>query len=198
MFADEEYQLGYGWVFPVAATVETVRFNIGVGAAKVECAQAGRSLPAFFARFVEQHPALRRMAAHAISRTKPVGYPVSLAEAHAEVAPGRVLKIGDAANLTDPLTGEGIASALLSGRLAAQAIHETATAAQAAARWQGAYDQTFAPDFRVALRLRRLLATTTAKNAAVWVLGRTPSFARRFHEALSGTLRYRDLLPFHF
>jgi flavin-dependent dehydrogenase len=38
------------------------------------------------------------------------------------LAGGRALFVGDAACATDPLTGEGIAQALLTGRMAAQAI----------------------------------------------------------------------------
>jgi flavin-dependent dehydrogenase len=194
MFADRSYRLGYGWVFPVAAGGETVRFNVGVGAAKTECAAAGRSLPAFFDSFVRQNDMVRRMSERALEKTKPIGYPVALA------TPGRlrvrdgILKIGDAANLTDPLTGEGIGSAIVSGMLVAGVIDTTRDVADAERAWQRVYDDIFAPDFRVALRLRRLLTTTPAKNTALWILGRTPSLARRFHEALSGTLRYRDLL----
>jgi len=44
---------------------------------------------------------------------------------HAYVPRGRVLLAGDAAGLVDPLTGEGIHSALISGQAAAAAILET-------------------------------------------------------------------------
>jgi flavin-dependent dehydrogenase len=41
---------------------------------------------------------------------------------HAYVPQGRVLLVGDAAGLVDPLTGEGIHSAVVSGQAAAAAI----------------------------------------------------------------------------
>ncbi len=47
---------------------------------------------------------------------------------HAYVPSGRVLLAGDAAGLVDPLTGEGIHSALVSGQAAAAAILETVSA----------------------------------------------------------------------
>jgi menaquinone-9 beta-reductase len=194
MFADPEYRLGYGWIFPVGIGRDTLRLNVGVGAAKTECAAKGRSLPAFFDRFTRQHPLLRRLRERAVEMSRPAGYPVALAEGGTQVATGGRLRIGDAANLTDPLTGEGIAAAITSGLLVARAITLTPDASGAERLWQQLYEDAFAPDFRVALRLRRMLTSTWAKNAAVWALGRTPRLARRFHAALSGTVRYRDLL----
>jgi flavin-dependent dehydrogenase len=41
---------------------------------------------------------------------------------HAYVPQGRVLLVGDAAGLVDPLTGEGIHSAIVSGQAAAAAV----------------------------------------------------------------------------
>jgi menaquinone-9 beta-reductase len=194
MFADRVYRLGYGWVFPVAVGDSTIRLNVGVGAAKAECAAAGKSLPAFYHAFTREHPLLRALSWRVVAQSRPVGYPVALAEGRSRVTRGGVLRVGDAANLTDPLTGEGIATALASGRLAAHAIATTGDVHAAAASWQRLYEEALAPDFAVACRLRALLTSTPAKNAAMWVLGRVPRLAHRFHDALSGTTRYRDLL----
>lgn len=46
----------------------------------------------------------------------------------AKAARGRVLLVGDAAGLVDPLSGDGIYEAFVSARLAADAIHADATA----------------------------------------------------------------------
>jgi menaquinone-9 beta-reductase len=194
MFADGVYRLGYGWVFPVAVGETTMRLNVGVGAAKAECAGAGKSLPAFYHAFTRDNPLLRALAGRVVAQTRPVGYPVALAERRSRVVARGVLRIGDAGNLTDPLTGEGIATALASGRLAADALATTGDVHAAAASWQRSYEEALAPDFALALRLRALLTSTPAKNAAMWVLGRAPRLAHRFHDALSGTTRYRDLL----
>jgi geranylgeranyl reductase family protein len=198
LFADREYRLGYGWIFPVSAAPDRVRFNVGVGAAKAECRKKGQSLPVFFDRFVRQHPAVRWMADRAVEQTRPAGFPVALAERRRPVSRLGVLKIGDAANLTDPLTGEGIAAAITSGELVARAICESRDAVDAAAAWQRTYEEVYAPDFRIALGLRHLLTPTIAKNVSMWALGYAPSIARRLHDALSGTRPYRDLLPFSF
>jgi flavin-dependent dehydrogenase len=85
--------------------------------------------------------------------TRPVGYPVALGLWRNRVADDRVLRIGDAANLADPLTGDGIGNALTSGRLVAEAI-AAATGAADAARWQRRFDDELAPELRCGLVLR--------------------------------------------
>ena len=97
---------GYGWVFPKEGHA-----NYGVGGWAAE------------GPWLRQH--LRRLcAAHGVDAGE-------LAELHGRRLPmrrttaaarGRVLLVGDAAGLVDPLSGDGISEALLSARLAAEAI----------------------------------------------------------------------------
>ncbi|HEY9643427.1 MAG TPA: hypothetical protein V6C57_23260, partial [Coleofasciculaceae cyanobacterium] len=62
-------------------------------------------------------------------------FPLATAKKGNRVADRNILKIGDAANLTDPLTGEGIANAVLSGFHVAQAINMSSTPDVAADNW---------------------------------------------------------------
>ena len=104
-----------------------------------------------------------------------------------------MLRIGDAANLADPLTGDGIGNALASGRRVAEAIDHAPDAADAARRWQQAFDTAFAPELRRALVLRQLLTTTTAKNVATQFLETAaPALGTRLHRAIFGETVYRD------
>jgi flavin-dependent dehydrogenase len=105
------------------------------------------------------------------------------------------LRVGDAANLTDPITGEGIANAVLSGRLVAQAIDRARDPAHAERRWQRSYEQRILPELTTALRLRRLLQGTRRKNLAMWLLQRSQRLAERFHGSLEGVVSYHDVLP---
>jgi len=96
------------------------------------------------------------------------------------------LRIGDAANLADPLTGDGIGNALKSARLVAEAIGERTSRAEAARRWQARHDEVFVPEFRAALSIRRVLVGTTAKNVTARVLAAAPPLRVRVHAALFG------------
>ena len=193
MITDARYRRGYGWVFPVELHEDTVRFNVGAGLLAVD-SRLGHSVADFFARLCAHDPILRRLAARTVARERPVGYHVGLGTWRMPVAGGGVLRIGDAANLADPLTGDGIANALRSGRLVAEAIADSADAADAECRWQHVCAAAFAPELRAALVLRKLLQGTLAKNAAAATLQRSARMRRRMHAALFGEAAYRALL----
>jgi flavin-dependent dehydrogenase len=189
-------RMGYGWIFPVDAGREQVLFNVGVGVWREEHdARTGVGIRDDFERFVEGNPVARRLAAVAIERGRTRGHHLALASGRTVVASGGVLRVGDAANLTDPITGEGIANAVLSGRLAAWAIDGARDPAHAQRRWQRSYEAQILPELMAALRLRRLLAGTRRKNLAMWLLQRSPGLAERFHGSLEGVVSYRDVLP---
>src|SRR5262249_11118541 len=59
-----------------------------------------------------------------IERIERHGYLIPVMPRQERLARGRVLLIGDAAGLVDPITGEGITYAILSGQLAAKALCE--------------------------------------------------------------------------
>ena len=188
---DAEFGQGYGWIFPVAADALGVRFNLGVGTL-TSTRDSGRDVRDFFERFERINPVLRRWGSVA-DRSRPVGCHVGLGLPENVVASDRVLRVGDAANVADPLTGDGIAHALMSGRLAAEAI-DGAVNGSAAARWQAAYQRHVQPEVNLALRLQRLLAGATAKNAAVRGLGLMPTLRRRIHGAVFNAISYRQAL----
>jgi len=190
---DADFPRGYGWWFPVAVDAEHVRFNVGVGLLAAE-GRPGAHVTDFFAGLASRHPALARLRESSVERTRPVGYHVGLATWRQRVAQGRVLRIGDAANLADPLTGDGIGNALRSGALAAAAIVGARDAADAARRWQSAFEHALLPDLRVALALRAALRTTRAKNRAAWLLAHNRPLRERLHGALFGAIDYRALM----
>jgi geranylgeranyl reductase family protein len=100
---------GYGWVFPKGAHA-----NLGVGGWMSE----GPRL----------RPHLERLArAHGVDPASLVdvrGHRLPMRELGAPAARGRVLLVGDAAGLVDPLSGDGMYEAFVSAPLAAEAILE--------------------------------------------------------------------------
>jgi flavin-dependent dehydrogenase len=197
IYADDVFRRGYGWVFPVAREGDRVRFNVGVGMWKADSRPPGGTVADYWTRFVEQNPAMRALAAAAVEKAPPRGYSLAVADGRNRLVEDGVLKIGDAANLTDPLTGEGIANAVRSGFSVAEAIDSTAAAgepARAAAAWQEVFRREFAPDLRAARLVRALLVRTAFKNGAMWLMKKRPAFAERFHASLAGAFPWADLL----
>jgi flavin-dependent dehydrogenase len=197
IYADDVFRRGYGWVFPVAREGDRVRFNVGVGMWKADSRSPGGTVADYYARFVERNPAMQALAAAAVERSPPRGYSLAVADGRNCLVEDGVLKIGDAANLTDPLTGEGIANAVRSGFSVATAIDAAESAGEpsrAAAAWQEAFRREYAPDLRAARLVRALLVRTFAKNGAMWLMKRRPAFAERFHASLAGSFPWAELL----
>ena len=123
---------GYAWVFPKGDHA-----NLGVGGWLDE----GPRLRSHLARLAREHDVdpslLAEVRGHRLPM-RPLGSPV---------VRGRVLLVGDAAGLVDPLSGDGIYEAFVSARLASEAVlagrpeeYEAALAAaldrHAAASWK--------------------------------------------------------------
>lgn len=97
---------GYGWVFPKAEHA-----NYGVGG----WASEGPRLRAHLSRLCAAHGVDAAGLADLHGRRLPIRRTTAAAR-------GRVLLTGDAAGLVDPLSGDGIYEALVSARLASEAI----------------------------------------------------------------------------
>ena len=109
---------GYGWLFPKADHI-----NIGVGAfapaAGASHAQIKQVTRALLLDYAQQKLGVTTLA-HITGQQLGMG-------GHNYIPRGRVLLVGDAAGLVDPLTGEGIHSAIVSGQAAAAALLSNST-----------------------------------------------------------------------
>jgi geranylgeranyl reductase family protein len=104
---------GYGWLFPKGDHI-----NIGVGAF---APNDGTDLKQVTRKLLETY-STGKLGTTALPNI--TGQHLGMG-GHAYVPHGRVLLVGDAAGLVDPLTGEGIHSAIVSGQAAAAAILDT-------------------------------------------------------------------------
>ncbi|HSJ45004.1 MAG TPA: geranylgeranyl reductase family protein [Euzebyales bacterium] len=99
--------LAYAWSFPIDGEHTNVGYGVFAGAAPVPRARLERRMVA--------------LLPHGARATDVRGHRLPLSTGGMHLGDDRVLLAGDAASLVNPITGEGIFYALLSGRLAAQA-----------------------------------------------------------------------------
>jgi flavin-dependent dehydrogenase len=95
---------------------------------------------------------------------------------------GRALFVGDAAAATDPMTGEGIAQALVTGRLAANAIIGAgpSSPAKATTSYERAVQRALVADHRMSVLLGRALKHRKGARGAVRIAGATDWTRRHF------------------
>lgn len=146
---------GYGWVFPGP---DDRSANVGLGIATPGDRKAGaravRQLPDFLAHL---------HAVGLLDRPAPSPLPprlggwLKMGMVGTVPADGRVLLVGDAAGLVNPLQGEGIAQAMGSARLAAEAVLDVGPSG-AAATYRHALAAAHMPYQRIAGAAQAALA----------------------------------------
>jgi len=98
---------GYGWVFPKGDHV-----NVGVGGWQSEGPRLREHLRRLCAEHGADYTQLQQLR----------GYRLPFRRTGSIVASNRLLLVGDAAGLVDPLSGDGMYEAFVSARLAAEAV----------------------------------------------------------------------------
>jgi geranylgeranyl reductase family protein len=159
---------GYAWVFPLPGG----RANVGYGVLRAN-GRTGRELKALWPDLLTR-PVLRDVLGPRARATEPVrAWPIPTRYDPARLVSGRVLFAGDAAGVVDPMTGEGIAQAIETGMLAAEAITSGADYARLVHRALGR-------DLQFAHLLQRVLQYPLGARAAIHAAGLTAWTRRNF------------------
>jgi digeranylgeranylglycerophospholipid reductase len=164
IYFDPAYAGGYGWLFPKGETA-----NVGVAVNARLGARPGEALAHLLDR-------LGLPAASVVGRLGglvPTGGPVR------QLRVGNVLLVGDAAGLTHPVTGGGIAPAVLSGQMAGEAAARAVAGGDLAAldAYPAGWQEAMGGPMRQALANRRYLdahwsddpAALSAAVAQTWI-----------------------------
>jgi flavin-dependent dehydrogenase len=114
---------GYAWSFPLPDG----RANVGFGIERSDVPRPGRlnrvqAMKSAWPELLSRPHVRAVLGPNATPETSHRAWPIPTRVDNVELTAGRALFVGDAACATDPLTGEGIAQALLTGMLAARAV----------------------------------------------------------------------------
>jgi menaquinone-9 beta-reductase len=113
-FANESFP-GYSWLFPNSQN----EADVGVGVLLEPMPQAGQ-LEDLLAKLMSQDEGLQSRLKNAKLKGKIEACQLNTYNSHLPIVGDRIMLIGEAAGLVNPINGEGIPYALLSGRWAAQ------------------------------------------------------------------------------
>jgi menaquinone-9 beta-reductase len=106
---------GYFWVFPLPGN----RANVGIGMLSSFVSKRKPNLKKKLKEIIEDHPNIRDRFKDATALEEVKGFGLPLGSKKRNLSGDRFLLLGDAASLINPLSGEGIANAIRSGRVAA-------------------------------------------------------------------------------
>jgi geranylgeranyl reductase family protein len=152
---------GYGWLFPGPDGRANVGLGIGTTSDRTAGARAVRALPQFLQHLRE----LRLLDEPCLRETPRLGGWLKMGMVGTTPARDRVLLVGDAAGLVNPLQGEGISQALGSGRAAAEAILQAP--ANAADRYRARLAVDHLPYHRIAAAVQVAMVTRPRAVATV-------------------------------
>ena len=108
---------GYAWSFPLPGN----RANVGFGVLR-NGERRIQSMKQTWPDLLARPHIAEALGGGVVPEARHLAWPIPARIDRAALSRGRVLLVGDAARATDPLTGEGIAQALITGVLAAEAI----------------------------------------------------------------------------
>ncbi|MBI3919146.1 MAG: geranylgeranyl reductase family protein [Betaproteobacteria bacterium] len=156
VWLSDTYPGGYAWLFPKGDVA-----NLGVGVDKRRATDLKAPLDTLHARLVREG----RVGREILSRT---GGPIPVGGMREQLVAGNIVFVGDAAGLTHPITGAGIAAAVVSGERAGEAAQALIACGDTAALRD--YEEDIRDQFaesseRALARRRELSRAWNAKRA---------------------------------
>lgn len=167
---------GYAWSFPLPGN----RVNIGFGVLR-EQGRRVQEMGDLWRDLLQRPHIVEALGPDAELVGRHTAWPIPARIDDIPLTSGRVLFVGDAAAATDVMTGEGIGQALLTGRLAAEAMIGAGALqpAVAADRYEASVEHELVADHRMSKRLGRVLGHRRGAEIAVRVVAHSGLWGRR-------------------
>jgi geranylgeranyl reductase family protein len=165
---------GYAWSFPLPGN----RVNIGFGVLRGG-RRAVSEMGDLWRDLLDRPHVVDALGADFQFEGRHTAWPIPARIDAVPLSSKRVLFVGDAAAASDVMTGEGIGQALLTGRLAAEAIVAGDHGQPADLRYEEAVRQHLFADHRMSRRLGKLLEHERGARAAIAIVAASGSWGRR-------------------
>lgn len=184
VYFDRKYLPSYLWVFPLPNNTA----NVGFGMLSAEIAKRRVDLKKVFYEFIESTPTLRHRLGNATQTSPLEGFGLPLGAKKLTISGDGFILIGDAASLIDPISGDGIGNAILSGRLAAeqaiQCFRQNNFSASFISNYDAQLNAAIGSELRTHYHARRILARTPFLLDATFIACRTTILKKIVQKAL--------------
>ncbi len=173
---EEDLLPGYAWSFPLPGN----RVNIGFGVLR-DGNRKISDMAALWRDLLGRPHVVAALGPNVELEGRHTAWPIPARVDEVSLTEGRALFVGDAAAATDVMTGEGIGQALLSGRLAAEAITTAGALRPDAVRsgYERAVERELFADHRMSKRLGAVLKHPTGARGAIRVVEASGDWGRR-------------------
>ncbi len=167
---------GYAWSFPLPGN----RANIGFGVLR-DGERRVQDMASTWRDILQRPHVVAALGAGFELEGRHTAWPIPARIDEISITRGRVLFVGDAAAATDVMTGEGIGQALLTGRLAAEAIDAAGALRpeQAAAVYEHSVEHHLFADHRMSKRLGAVLGHRRGVDAAISIVAASGDWGQR-------------------
>ena len=167
---------GYAWSFPLPGN----RANVGFGVLRERSRRVGE-MKDLWVDLLQRPHIVAALGAGFELEDRHTAWPIPARIDDITLSHGRTMFVGDAAAATDVMTGEGIGQALLTGRLAAEAILATGTGdpAKARAAYESAVRHHLFADHTMSRLLGRVLRHPLGARGAIRVVATSGVWGRR-------------------
>ena len=162
IFFDKSFLPSYLWVFPLPGNMA----NVGFGMLSSEIARRKVNIKNTFYSFIENVPELKSRFKDAQQQGPLEGFGLPLGSDIGTISGDNYMLTGDAASLIDPISGDGIGNAMLSGKLAAQQAISSFQKNDHSANFLSGYDKAIkaaiGSELRIHYRAQRTMSQMPA------------------------------------
>lgn len=174
----KDFLPGYFWIFPLP----NGEANVGIAIVSEDVSKRKLNLKKCLEEVIETR--FKERFKDAKINGKIEGFGLPLGSKKRQLSGDNYILTGDAASLIDPLTGEGIANALLSGVVAAEKAAECLKNNDFSAKILRGYDERIyrmrGQEFKVSYWLQRQFRRAWFFNALVYLISKNQHLARTF------------------
>jgi geranylgeranyl reductase family protein len=185
---------GYLWIFPLPGN----RANVGLGMLSSMVSAKKLNIKKILEDLIQGDPELQERFKNAAPLENVKGYGLPLGSKKRSLSGDRLLLAGDAASLIDPVTGEGIANAIRSGRVAGDHIIRCFLANDFSAAFNRKYDKEIyrrmGGELRLSTRLQRICRYPWLLNLIVKKATRNTAFRQLLADGLTKTGKKTSLV----
>jgi len=184
IYFDKQFLPSYLWVFPLHDNTA----NVGFGMLSSEIARKKVNIKKTFYDFIEQSPELKIKFKDAAMTGNLEGFGLPLGSNIGTLSGTRFMLTGDAASLIDPISGDGIGNAMLSGKLAAEQVIRCFKQQDFSGVQMKQYDTTLllalGKELKARYRAQRILSAMPVLLDVVFLAGRIPFLKKMLQKGL--------------